>query len=219
MSRKRFVGLAGLPLAAALLYACTNVVSTGTGGTGGSILGPNGGPSATPSPGGTGALPAGAFVRVGFFGISCPQGTTPPANGLRELPLPCRGFLTATPKYQDGSDIPASVHGPNCAWEVTTGASFVNLQTTGEAFNRDATCSAVGPWALKATVLNVSGEAGFACVSSPSARSLEFFALLGLVDLDHERANGRDYYFNRWATREQRSSAKARDLELAREVK
>jgi hypothetical protein len=203
-----------LAAAAALSYACTNLVNTATGGTGGNVNGPSGvGSSPSPSPG-TGALPAGAFVRVGFYGISCPQGTTAPPNGLRELPLACRGFMTATPKYSDGSDIPATVHGPNCSWELTSGASFVNLQTTGEPFNRDATCAAAGPWAVKAIVLNVSGEAGFTCVASASRSTVgDFWSLLELEGLEHERANGRDYYFATWATAEQRAGAKARDHE------
>jgi hypothetical protein len=218
MSKTRLGGLAALIAAAALSYACTSVINTATGGTGGSVLGPGGvdGPGASPSPA-AGALPAGAFVRVGFFGISCPSGTSTPANGLRELPLPCRGFLTATPKYPDGTDIPAAVHGPACAWEVTIGASVVELQTTGEAFNRDATCRSTGPWSLKATVLNVSGEAGFTCVPSGTPRAVagDFWSLVDDEQLDVEVAGGRDYYFAKWATAEQRAHAKARDRELA----
>lgn len=154
---------------AALVAACSiNTVTGPTTATGGNATNnqPGGGNGASPSPGSGGDLPVGAYVRQGLYGQACPNGTTPPSNGLRTVLLNCTGFLTATPKYQDGSDIPAAVHGPTIAWAITLGQSVVILLTPPEPFNRDVKCNSAGPFALSATVKNVTGSADYSCATS-----------------------------------------------------
>lgn len=128
---------------------------------------PNG-PTASPSPGTGGSLPAGSTVRVGLFGQSCPAGTTAPNNGLRQIIQGCVGFLTATPKDPQGNDLTPAVHGPNCAW---SSSGSITLTEAGNPFNRDGRCPTVGDSTVSATVKDVSGSVGIACLPGPARSS------------------------------------------------
>ena len=58
------------------------------------------------------------YVRVGFYGIQCEDGRTPPRNGEATLPADCTGFVTATPKDKEGRDVAGRhFHGPFINWE------------------------------------------------------------------------------------------------------
>lgn len=118
------------------------------------------GATPSPSPGGGGSLPAGSRVAIFLFGQSCPANTTIPSNGAGVLLTSCVGFFTATPKGPDGTDLPAAVHGPNCAWQAS---GTITLTSTAEPFNRDGRCSGVGPSTLQATVKDVTGTRDFRC--------------------------------------------------------
>lgn len=128
---------------------------------------PSSGPTPTPSPGSTPRpaptpTPASSgsihHVRVGFFGFSCPTGVTQPRNGLGELPVGCRGFVTATPKDSAGHDVPESVHGPSCDWQLVSGHGSVELSNSGvTVFNKDLKGVAQGSFQLCATVRGVRG--------------------------------------------------------------
>lgn len=185
-ARTRRAGLVAAVACLALWFVGCSVYSpvtaTATGGnattgggaqcfdprTGEPIVCPNG-----PGSGGSaGNLPADSFVRVGLFGLSCPAGTTPPANALRQIPLNCRGFVTATPKRADGTDHTAAEHGPNCSWSVTHGQGIVNVTAPTEVFNRDVSCAAAGDFGLQATVKNLVGSTDFACTPTSAPRAL-----------------------------------------------
>jgi hypothetical protein len=96
---------------------------------------------------------------VGFFGFDCPKGVTEPRHNDRNLPVGCRGFVTATPKYADGSDVPFSVHGPGIAWSLPAGSGTVSVLSPifPNDFNRDLFANSVGGFKLCATVQGVTG--------------------------------------------------------------
>ncbi len=127
-----------------------------------------GGNGASPSPGTGGDLPAGSTVRVGLFGQSCPAGTTAPSNGSRSIIKGCVGFMTATPKDPNGTDIPAAIHGPSCAWRSD---GSIDLSPAENAFNQDARCPDVGSSTVTATVKNVVGNVGIECLLGTGART------------------------------------------------
>lgn len=109
-----------------------------------------------PSGGGSGAF---AYVRVGFFGFDCPNGVAKPRNNERKLPVGCRGFVTATPKYQDGSDVPFDVHGPGIRWSLPSGSGVVSVLNPifPNDFNRDLQGRSPGRFSFCATVQGVTG--------------------------------------------------------------
>ncbi len=123
--------------------------------------GPTPTPGSTPRPTPTPTPPVGTsihHVRVGFFGFSCPAGVTVPRNGLGELPVGCRGFVTATPKDSAGHDVPESIHGPNCDWALESGHGLVEVTNSGvTVFNKDVKGLATGSFRLCATVRGVKG--------------------------------------------------------------
>jgi hypothetical protein len=100
-------------------------------------------------------------IRVGFFGITCGKKSTRPIpnNGWKQLPVGCRGFVTATPKRRDNSDVPAREHGPDIHWELRSGGEFVDVQdpTFASNFNKDLVGKRVGGFSLCATVKGVTG--------------------------------------------------------------
>jgi hypothetical protein len=120
-------------------------------------------PAPTPAPTPTPAPDKGSIddIRVGFFGISCGKNSTReiPGNGKKLLPLGCRGFVTATPKRKDNTDVPAKEHGPDISWELKYGDNIVDLQapTFASDFNKDLVGKRVGPFSLCATVKGVTG--------------------------------------------------------------
>jgi hypothetical protein len=95
---------------------------------------------------------------VAFFGVDCKNGKPEPNNGAGLLPVGCKGSLTATPKYANGDDVPASIHGPNIEWELEFGAGVVQVKDSKmSVFNKDLIGLKVGTFSLCATVRDVRG--------------------------------------------------------------
>lgn len=116
---------------------------------------PSPSPTPTPNPGASGIH----HIRVGFFGISCKNGKTAPSNGAGQLPVGCKGFVTATPKYANGDDVPLAVHGPDIDWDLASGAGIVEVRQPSfpSDFNKDTVGLKVGAFSLCATVKGVKG--------------------------------------------------------------
>jgi hypothetical protein len=118
-------------------------------------------PSPIPSPVPTPTPSAGSIdsIRVAFFGITCGKHNPVPNNGWKLLPKGCRGFVTATPKRKDNTDVPAAEHGPNIAWSVLYGDQFIRVEdpTFESDFNKDLVGLQVGGFGLCATVKGVTG--------------------------------------------------------------
>ena len=118
-------------------------------------------PAPTPAPTPTPAVNPGSIdsIRVAFFGITCGKGNPVPNNGWKLLPKGCRGFVTATPKRKDGTDVPAKEHGPDIDWSVLYGDQFVRVDppTFESDFNKDVVGLQVGGFGLCATVKGVTG--------------------------------------------------------------
>ena len=112
-------------------------------------------PTPTPAPD-PGSIDA---IRVAFFGIDCGKGNPVPNNGWKKLPKGCRGFVTATPKRADNTDVPAKEHGPDIEWFMLYGSEFVDVQdpTFESDFNKDVVGVKVGGVGLCATVKGVTG--------------------------------------------------------------
>jgi hypothetical protein len=110
-------------------------------------------PTPTPDPGSI------YDIRVAFFGINCGKGNPVPNNGWKKLPKGCRGYVTATPKRADGSDVPAKEHGPDIEWYMLYGSEFVDVQepTFESDFNKDVVGLKVGGFGLCAVVKGVTG--------------------------------------------------------------
>jgi len=68
-----------------------------------------------------------AYVRVHFYSVDCPDGLTAPRNGADELPMGCRGFLTATPKQRNNLDVPVHVVANDITWWVEKGADKIEV--------------------------------------------------------------------------------------------
>jgi hypothetical protein len=96
---------------------------------------------------------------VGFFGINCGRGNPTPRNGQGILPRGCKGYVTATPKNQDNSDVPAHIHGPDIEWFVLEGADKIDVRepTFPSDFNKDVVAVRLGNFALCATVKGTTG--------------------------------------------------------------
>ena len=95
---------------------------------------------------------------MAFFGVDCKNGKPEPNNGAGLLPVGCKGALTATPKYANGDDVPASIHGPNIEWELESGAGVVQVKDSKMSiFNKDLIGLKVGTFSLCATVRDVKG--------------------------------------------------------------
>jgi hypothetical protein len=122
---------------------------------------PSPSPVATPAPPPTLPPSAGSIdsIRVAFFGITCGKGNPVPNNGWKLLPKGCRGFVTATPKRRDNTDVPAAEHGPDIAWSVLYGDQFIRVEdpTFESDFNKDVIGEKVGGFGLCATVKGVTG--------------------------------------------------------------
>jgi hypothetical protein len=115
----------------------------------------------TPSP--TVAPPRSAvspisYVRVALFGVSCPGGGSVPDNAQKQVPLGCKGAVTATPKKEDGTDVRSEDHGPDIAWDLVHGERLVDVKAIpNQPFNRDVIGQRPGPFMLCATVRDVMG--------------------------------------------------------------
>ena len=92
-------------------------------------------------------------MRLGFYGITCADGRTPPRNGDGRLPLGCTGFVTATPKDALGADVDRRVHGPHITWELEQRLPFVRVEDYPEVpFNKILKPETRGEFRLCATV-------------------------------------------------------------------
>ena len=97
-------------------------------------------------------------VRVGFFGIRCIDGVTPPRNGERLLLMGCTGSVTASPKNRDGDDVDARIHGDRIEWSLQQELQVVRMDDyPGVAFNKYLTAGHPGHFKLCATVKGVTG--------------------------------------------------------------
>lgn len=97
-------------------------------------------------------------VRVGFFEIRCPDGRTPPRNGENTLPIGCLGTVTASPKDRDDHDVPASVHGPDIAWELLQDGFIADIgDDPVSKFNMFVSAHNPGSFELCATVQTIRG--------------------------------------------------------------
>jgi len=92
-------------------------------------------------------------VRVGFYSIQCEDGRTPPRNGEGLLPVDCTGFVTATPKKEDDSDVDRRLHGPEITWELELAGGYVVVEDfPNVTFNKFVRGKDPGPFHLCATV-------------------------------------------------------------------
>jgi hypothetical protein len=97
-------------------------------------------------------------VRVGFYGIRCEGQRTPPRNGEGKLPVGCTGYVTATPKKANDTDVDARVHGPEIEWQLVPLGGRVILANYGDiAFNKVVKGYSPGDVRLCATVQNHQG--------------------------------------------------------------
>jgi hypothetical protein len=71
-----------------------------------------------------------ARVRVAFFSMTCQPPRTPPPDFITsgQLPLPCVGHVTASPKDKDGRDVDPRIHGPYIDWVLKGGAEVVHTE-------------------------------------------------------------------------------------------
>ena len=158
MTRKFFVRSAALVLVALAAWGCQ--IGDSTGPTQTVVISqpspsPTPAPVASPSPGAS-TIPAGSYLRVGMFSCSCPTGLACSSNGAATLQVGCTAELTATPKGPDGTDLPASVHGPNVAWSFVGQGSIVQCaQWSGEPFNASCRALAIGSAGITAAVPGV----------------------------------------------------------------
>ena len=118
-------------------------------------------PAASPAPAATPAPNAGSIdsIRVGFFGFKCDAGQIVPHNGWGQLPKGCTGYLTATPKKKDNTDVPQKEHGPDISWRLRAGDGIVDVlpPTFPNDFNKDLLGLKQGEFSLCATVKGVEG--------------------------------------------------------------
>jgi hypothetical protein len=100
-----------------------------------------------------------AQVRVGFFGIRCPDDRTPPRNGEGKLPVGCTGSVTASPKNKDGDDVDYRIHGTQIIWSFAQEGDFARLDDDpASPFNKFVTGkNPGGDFDLCAVVKEVKG--------------------------------------------------------------
>jgi hypothetical protein len=115
----------------------------------------------TPTPAPTPTPNAGSIdsIRVAFFGFKCTDGQIVPHNGAGQLPKGCTGYLTATPKKKDNTDVPQNEHGPDISWRLRAGDEMVQVlpPTFPNDFNKDLLGLKQGEFSLCATVKGVEG--------------------------------------------------------------
>ena len=119
-------------------------------------------PVPTPEPTPTPAPPQDpgniASVRVAFYGVVCTNGQQAPNNTARKLPVGCTGYVTATPKQADGTDVRAEDHGPDITWELLQGELQVRvIDDERQPFNKQVKGRRPGDFSLCATVKTVRG--------------------------------------------------------------
>jgi hypothetical protein len=97
-------------------------------------------------------------VRVGFYGIRCEGDREPPRNGQGLLPVDCTGYVTATPKKADDSDVDPRVHGQEIEWQlVPLGGRVVLANYSDIPFNKVVKGYSPGDVRLCATVQGHQG--------------------------------------------------------------
>jgi hypothetical protein len=97
-------------------------------------------------------------VRVGFYGIRCEGDRKPPRNGEGLLPVGCTGYVTATPKRADDTDVDARVHGSEIDWQlVPLGGRVILSNYSDIPFNKVVKGYSPGDVRLCATVANHQG--------------------------------------------------------------
>lgn len=97
-------------------------------------------------------------VRVAFYAIQCDDGRTPPRNGEGLLPVDCTGFVTATPKKKDETDVDKRVHGPEIVWELEQAGEPVSVEDFPRVdFNKLVRGRDPGDFRLCATVQTHKG--------------------------------------------------------------
>ena len=102
-----------------------------------------------------------AYVRTAFFSFECNAGVVAPLPPEGKLPLGCDGFVTATPKQKNGTDVPSWVHGTEIEWEIREGQDVVWVEPDSHfsnPFNKILrTRGRVDGFVLCATVLGKQG--------------------------------------------------------------
>jgi hypothetical protein len=77
------------------------------------------------------------------------------------LPLGCDGFVTATPKQGNGTDVPSWIHGSAIEWDLREGGDVVRVEPDprfSNPFNKILrTTGRVDGFVLCATVLGNTG--------------------------------------------------------------
>lgn len=100
-------------------------------------------------------------VRVAFFSMSCTAPRTPPPDFITsgQLPVPCVGSVTASPKDKDGFDVDPRIHGPNVSWVLRDGKDVVHTEHwESQPFNYNLLPRGpIGSFSFCATVLEVEG--------------------------------------------------------------
>jgi hypothetical protein len=103
-------------------------------------------------------------VRVHFFSVRCFDDRVAPDNAEKLLPLGCRGYVSATPKQKDNTDVPPEIHGPDILWETFQGDGENVVRVSefpGQPFNKIVDPLNVGYFTMCATVKGVRGCFGF----------------------------------------------------------
>jgi hypothetical protein len=100
-----------------------------------------------------------AYVRVHFYSVDCEPGIEVPRNGANQLPVGCRGMVTATPKQKNNLDVPPHIVGPDIVWSLEQGKDkvIVHDYPGGNAFNKILVPQNLGHYQLCATVQGVTG--------------------------------------------------------------
>jgi hypothetical protein len=98
-------------------------------------------------------------VRVAFYSIECEEdGQTLPRNSEGLLPADCTGFVTATPKKKDDTDVDKRIHGPEITWTLEQADEQVTVEDyPNVAFNKVLRGRDLGAFKLCATVQTRQG--------------------------------------------------------------
>jgi hypothetical protein len=110
-----------------------------------------------------------AYVRVHFYSVDCPDGMTAPRNGADELPLGCRGFLTATPKQRNNLDVPVHIVANDITWWMAKGADKIEVHDYPDHndFNKILVPRNVGAYQICASSHGVVGCQDAEVLSTP----------------------------------------------------
>jgi hypothetical protein len=100
-----------------------------------------------------------AYVRVAFYSLECEEGIDRPRNGANELPIGCRGLVTATPKQRNNEDVPHHIVGNDVTWSLEQKGDVVIVHDFPDHndFNKIVVPLGVGHYQLCATSHGVVG--------------------------------------------------------------